>query len=891
MWQASSSNYGTLHVDPKPIIIAERYKFHKAEQEDSETIRQYLAKLQKLAETCEFGLYREEAIRDRFVCGLRSQSIQRKLLAEATLTLQTALEKACASELTEKEASGFHGSAYDVKKVEGSFPECFSGHQLDTGASVRIILSHVWSGVLAAKSLRQTDVRLKSYSGHEIPVLKEAKVQVSYGDQQACLPVIVTAGDGPALMGRNWLSVLRLDWKQIKQISLEPCDRGESLVSKYASLFDGGLGTIKGVTAHLKLKENATPQFFKPRPVPFALKEKIAEELKRLEGIGVLQKVEFSDWATPIVPVLKPDGTVRICGDYKVTINPTLDVPEYPMPTAEELFTQLNGGQSFSKLDLSSAYQQVLLDEESRPLTLLLGPKRGIPVLAASRLQSWAIQLSAYQYDIEYRASKDHANADALSRLPRKTVEEPDDWNIEADQVNRVQMQRAPITVSQIREATRGDPVLSRVMHCILHGWSAEKCISDEFKIYYNKQDEFTVEDGCILRGTRAVIPAKYQAAVLSELHLNHPGMVRMKSLARLHVWWPSLDHDAEQTVRDCHACQANRCKSPEKVSSPWIWPTRPWQRIHVDFAGPFNGQMFLIVVDAKSKWIEVFPMSSTTASTTIRALRFLFATHGLPEVIISHNGPQFVAQEMKDFLKSNGIRHCLSAPYHPASNGETERAVRTFKESIKTMKDEPGTQADKLARLLLSYRTTPHTATGCTPAEILMGRRIRTRLDALHPDLSAGMSEKTKLGNHTTRRNFLPGDPVMVRDYRDRKRPWIKGVVQDRVGPVTYHVMITGRGITDFTYWEEPKEVTGKKIEFTRVPFYIMGYNFFDCQHGKDRNAALKGKQQQQRDEDGDFILKKDRFLAQPSKKANCPARNVCLVPNNAVSNECDDV
>lgn len=105
-------------------------------------------------------------------------------------------------------------------------------------------------------------------------------------------------------------------------------------------------------------------------------------------------------------------------------------------------------------------------------------------------------------------------------------------------------------------------------------------------------------------------------------------------------------------------------------------------------------------------------------------------------------------------------------------------------------MQDEPGTQADKLARFLLSYRTTSHTATGCTPAEILMGRRIRTRLDSIHPDLSARMSEKTKLGNHTTRRNFLPGDPVMVRDYRDRKRPWIKGVVQDRVGPVTYHVM-----------------------------------------------------------------------------------------------------
>ena len=95
------------HLDPKPIVIAERFKFHKAEQEDSESKRQFLAKLQKLVETCEFGGYREEAIRDRFVCGLRVRSIQRKLLAEATLTLQTAVEKACAAELTENLSSAW----------------------------------------------------------------------------------------------------------------------------------------------------------------------------------------------------------------------------------------------------------------------------------------------------------------------------------------------------------------------------------------------------------------------------------------------------------------------------------------------------------------------------------------------------------------------------------------------------------------------------------------------------------------------------------------------------------------------------------------------------------------------------------------------------------------
>ena len=116
------------HVDPKAIIISERYNFHKAQQEESETVRQYLPTLQKWAETCEFRPYREEAIGDGLFCGLRShlQSIQGKLLAEATLTLQTTVEKAFASEVTEKEASGFHCSSCDIKKVEETFPECFN---------------------------------------------------------------------------------------------------------------------------------------------------------------------------------------------------------------------------------------------------------------------------------------------------------------------------------------------------------------------------------------------------------------------------------------------------------------------------------------------------------------------------------------------------------------------------------------------------------------------------------------------------------------------------------------------------------------------------------------------------------------------------------------------
>ncbi|VDI07885.1 Hypothetical predicted protein [Mytilus galloprovincialis] len=136
-------------------------------------------------------------------------------------------------------------------------------------------------------------------------------------------------------------------------------------------VFKDELGTVKGMQASLKLKEEAVPKFLKPRPIPYALRDKVADEIKRLEKQGILEKIKFSEWGAPIVPVMKPDGSVRICGDYKVTINSCLEVPQYPLPKAEDLFSRLNGGKKFSKLDLSQAYQQLLLCENSRNLVTI----------------------------------------------------------------------------------------------------------------------------------------------------------------------------------------------------------------------------------------------------------------------------------------------------------------------------------------------------------------------------------------------------------------------------------------------------------------------------------------------------------------------------------------
>ena len=135
------------------------------------------------------------------------------------------------------------------------------------------------------------------------------------------------------------------------------------------------------------------------------------------------------------------------------------------------------------------------MQTDHKPLAFLFGPKRGIPVLAMSRLQRWSIQLAAYQYDIEYRPSKNQPNAHALSRMPRKIIEEVDEWTKEADEVNHIQVERTPITVSKIREATRGDPILSRtMMYCILHGWPPKENIRENLNFILTSKISFQLK-------------------------------------------------------------------------------------------------------------------------------------------------------------------------------------------------------------------------------------------------------------------------------------------------------------------------------------------------------------------------------------------------------------
>ena len=241
--------------------------------------------------------------------------------------------------------------------------------ELDTGAAVSVISASTYQRRFSETPLRTTSTVLSTYTGEVMALAGEIKVKVRYGEQNAQLPLYVVKGDGPSLLGRDWMQVIRLDWSSICTVARQT--KAQDIMAKFPEVFKEGLGHMNTFTATLKLKEGANPRFVRAMPVPFALKEAIEQELDRLEKAGIVEKVSHSNWAAPIVPVPKPNGHLRLCGDYKVTINPSLEIDQYPLPKPDDLFATLAGGKKFTKIDLTNAYQQMPLDQDSRELVTI----------------------------------------------------------------------------------------------------------------------------------------------------------------------------------------------------------------------------------------------------------------------------------------------------------------------------------------------------------------------------------------------------------------------------------------------------------------------------------------------------------------------------------------
>ena len=240
--------------------------------------------------------------------------------------------------------------------------------EVDTGATSSIISEKTYKKIWSTQNsppLEPARTKLKTYTGEAICVKGVINVRVEINGQKATLPLLVVEGNGPSLLGRDWLQKIQLDWSKIHPVhSVSQCQLQE-ILDKHPEVFKNELGQIKNTKAKIFVDAEARPRFFRPRPVPYALRHKIEAELDHLEQRGVIEPVQISDWAAPIVPVLKKDGSVRICGDYKVTVN---QVAKNDTSFAKNRghFCIFSWRYLLLKTGYGPSYQQIPLDDDSK---------------------------------------------------------------------------------------------------------------------------------------------------------------------------------------------------------------------------------------------------------------------------------------------------------------------------------------------------------------------------------------------------------------------------------------------------------------------------------------------------------------------------------------------
>lgn len=410
---------------------------------------------------------------------------------------------------------------------------------------------------------------------------------------------------------------------------------------------------------------------------------------------------------------------------------------------------------------------------DHKPLIHILGPKRNLPKIVNNRLVRWALLIGSYQYDIHYQKGENNILADCLSRLPNPETEPSPAENYVCSMTVKLLENRFTdlhLTEDVLRTETHRDKTLSQVCQCIKTGWR-ELDYKQEMKHYHRKRFELSIENKVLMWQGRIVIPEILRKTVLKILHQGHPGISAMKALSRFYVWWPSIDEEIENFIKRCTRCQENRPSKSELPVFSWSLPEQVWERVHIDFAGPFEGTYWLVLCDALSKWCELKPIKNITSKNLCLTLDEIFCTFGFPEIIVSDNGPQLTSQEFKDYCKKHGILHITSSPYHPRSNGLAERFVRTFKSRISS---SDGSQLkNRLFEFLFTYRNTPHSTTGKSPAQLMFGRQLNCMLSNIRPNKRKSLQYKNVKANimsSAATPTFKAGDKVYIKTQLEKK-------------------------------------------------------------------------------------------------------------------------
>ena len=387
------------------------------------------------------------------------------------------------------------------------------------------------------------------------------------------------------------------------------------------------------------------------------------------------------------------------------------------------------------------------IETDHKPLVPLLGTKHldSLP----PRILRFRLRLARFSYTITHIPGNLQYTADTLSRAP--TTSDLNDKRLEgeAEALMELSVKNLPAsagTREKYRQAQADDPICSSVITHCQQGWKNRKNIEPDLRPYWKVRSELTVDrEGLLLRGKRIVVPKALRKHTLEKIHTGHQGMQRCCMRAKISVWWPGISHDVESMVRECSTC-AREFHPRKELMIPTDIPDYPWQKVGTDLF-QLKGDTYLLVVDCFSRYPEIKKISSTTSLNIISALKPIFARFGIPETVVSDNGPQYASHEFQEFAKAYDFNPVTSSPLFPQSNGQAERTVQTVKKLLKESSDPD--------MALLTYRTTPFPWCGLSPAELLMGRRLRANLPLLKEQLVPEWSYRSSfIGNNHAFKN-----------------------------------------------------------------------------------------------------------------------------------------
>ena len=335
---------------------------------------------------------------------------------------------------------------------------------------------------------------------------------------------------------------------------------------------------------------------------------------------------------------------------------------------------------------------------------------------------------------------KEHYTPDALSRM--QSVNHSGQATIPDEEMNiyiASVIDTLPISdakLQQVREAQDEDEVCKKIKSYCQEGWPEKFMLHDAIKPYWSVRGQLTIVQGVLIKSSRLVIPSSMRLDILDRVHEGHLGIAKCRERAKTSVWWPGLSTQIKSMVENCQTCARHREQRPEPLI-PTARPERLWQLIAADLF-QLGNSVYLLVVDYFSRYVEVINLHKSTQSRDIVGhLKPIFARHGIPEQLRSDNGPQFNSAEFAQFAKEWGFHHNTTSPKFPQANGEVVRAVKTVKSILKKEKDP--------AKALLTYRSTPLTC-GFSPAELLMGRRLRISIPTFHTNLTSKWPDMEKL-------------------------------------------------------------------------------------------------------------------------------------------------